>query len=91
MTSSLSVTSNMMKYCQKGNNVSLYHKSQVIYHREAFSILAKRKRLFLKRRDHFLPAQMKGDSFVMSARDALSLMRFKDNSTFSVHHIGRFV
>ena len=39
----------------------------------------------------YLPAQMKGESFVMSARDALSLMRFKDNSTFSVHHIGRFV
>ena len=90
MTSSLSVTSNMMKYCQKGNNISLYHKSQVLYHREAFSILAKRKMLFLKRRDHLLLAHLKGESFVIFGRDALSLMRFKDNSAFSVHHIGRF-
>lgn len=90
MTSSLSVTSNIMKYCQKGNNISLYHKSQVLYHREAFSILAKRKRLFLKETRPFLPAHLKGESFVISGRDALSLMHSKDNSTFSVHHIGPF-
>lgn len=92
MTSSLSITSNMHDevLSKRKQYFTLSQKPSSLPQR-SIQFSCKEKKVISKETRPFLPAHLKGESFVISRRDALSLMHFKDNSTFSVHHIGRFV